>query len=227
MKMMIRSGMAIIFFAVLSSMMQPKPTRIVFFGDSITEAGAKPGGYIVRLQAALTAKEMASNYELIGAGIGGNKVYDLYLRMDTDVLAKNPDEVVIWIGVNDVWHKAGNGTGTDADKFAKFYAAIIKKLQDKNIKVVLCTPATIGEKTDFTNQQDGDLNKYSQIIRELAKVYHCGLIDWREIFHDFNLKNNPGNKESGILTLDRVHLNEAGHQLVAEKILDFLLADRK
>jgi lysophospholipase L1-like esterase len=37
------------------------------------------------------------------------------------------------------------------------------------------------------------------------------------------LKNNPGNKESGILTLDRVHLNDNGNQLVADKMLEALL----
>jgi lysophospholipase L1-like esterase len=160
---------------------------------------------------------------LTGAGIGGNKVYDLYLRMDDDVLAKNPDVVIIWVGVNDVWHKVSFGTGTDADKFEKFYVAIINKLQAKKIRAILCTPATIGEKIDFTNQQDGDLNKYSQIIRDLAKNYHCGLLDLRDIFHTYELKNNPSNKEKGVLTVDGVHLNELGNQLVADKMLEVLM----
>ena len=77
--------------------------------------------------------------------------------------------VVIWVGVNDVWHKRTYGTGTDPDKFEKFYTAVLKKLQQKNIKVAICTPAAIGEKTDFSNELDGDLNKYSAIIRDIAK----------------------------------------------------------
>jgi hypothetical protein len=55
--------------------------------------------------------------------------------------------------------------GTDADKFEKFYQAIIDKLKAKNIKIILSTPAAIGEKTDFSNPQDGDMNEYSNIIR--------------------------------------------------------------
>lgn len=198
-----------------------KTQKVIFFGDSITQAGAKPGGYIVKMKDALAQKGIA-DYDLIGAGIGGNKVYDLYLRLEDDVLSQNPDIVFIWIGVNDVWHKVSAGTGTDPDKFEKFYTTIINKLLDKHIRVILCTPAVIGEKTDFTNQQDGDLNAYSQIIRNLAQKWHCGLVDLREIFHNYELKNNPGNKESGILTLDRVHLNEAGNQLVADKMLEAL-----
>jgi lysophospholipase L1-like esterase len=207
---------------ILTSL-RSKTQKVVFFGDSITQNGAKPGGYIVLIKTALEQKGIGSNYDLIGAGIGGNKVYDLYLRMDDDVLSQNPDVVFIWVGVNDVWHKATSGTGTDADKFDKFYEAIINKLLDRHIRTILVTPAVIGERTDFTNQQDGDLNAYSQIIRNLAQKYHCGLVDLREIFHNYELKNNPENKESGILTLDRVHLSDAGNQLVADKMLEVLL----
>jgi lysophospholipase L1-like esterase len=223
MKFVARYFSLIILLIALTSMFTQKITRVVFFGDSLTEAGVKPDGYITKIGEALQAKGLTNQYDLVGAGIGGNKIYDLYLRMEDDVLSKNPDIVFIWIGVNDVWHKQSYGTGTDADKFEKFYTAIILKLQSKNIKVILCTPAAIGEKFDFTNQQDGDLNKYSQIIRDLAKNHHCGLVDFRDIFHTYNQKNNPENKESGILTLDRVHLNPTGNQLVADKILEVLL----
>ena len=207
-----------------TSMMTQKPKRVIFFGDSITQMGVNPGGYIVKMGEMLEQKGLSKNYELIGAGVGGNKVYDLYLRLEDDVLSKNPDIVFIWVGVNDVWHKVSFGTGTDADKFEKFYTAIIKKLQDKGIRVILVTPACIGERTDFTNQQDGDLNKYAQIIRVLAKNYKCELVDLREAFLSYNLKNNPENKESGILTVDKVHLNPKGNELVADKMLEVLLS---
>lgn len=200
-----------------------KPTRVIFFGDSITRYGAMPGGYIVRMEDMLTKKGLANNYELIGAGIGGNKVYDLYLRMDDDVLSKRPDIVFIWIGVNDVWHKVTYGTGTDPDKFQAFYTAIINKLLDHHIRVILCTPAVIGEKNDFTNRSDGDLNAYSQIIRNLAQKFHCGLVDFHEIFHNYELQNNPNNAVDSVLTKDGVHLNDPGNQLVAEKMLEALL----
>jgi lysophospholipase L1-like esterase len=197
--------------------------RIVFFGDSITQAGVQPTGYITVLGDMIKQKGLQNRYELIGAGIGGNKVYDLYLRMDDDVLAKNPTTVVIWVGVNDVWHKKTSGTGTDAPKFEQFYNAIIKKLQAKNIKVVLCTPASIGEKTDFTNELDGDLNKYAAIIRGIAQKNNCELIDLRKTFLAYNLANNTENKEKGVLTIDGVHLNEKGNQLVAEEMMKALV----
>lgn len=219
-----RLVLSVSFIIAALSMTIQKKQRIVFFGDSITQTGVNPGGYITRMTETLNGKGLATQYELMGAGIGGNKVYDLYLRMDSDVLAKAPDVVVIWVGVNDVWHKSSFGTGTDPDKFEKFYTAIIKKLQAKNIRVFLATPAAIGERTDFSNPQDGDLNLYSNIIRRLAKTNTCGLIDLRKTFLDYNLKNNGENRESGILTTDRVHLNEAGNKLVADEMLKALVA---
>ena len=199
-----------------------KKAKVIFFGDSITQAGVQPNGYITKLTQLLTEKNKAAGYELVGAGISGNKVYDLFLRMDDDVISKKPDAVVIWVGVNDVWHKRTSGTGTDADKFERFYNAIIKKLKANNIAVFICTPAAIGEKTDFTNELDGDLNKYSEIIRNIAKNNNCPLIDLRKAFLSYNLANNKDNKESGILTSDRVHLNEKGNQFVADEMYKVL-----
>jgi lysophospholipase L1-like esterase len=196
--------------------------KILFFGDSITQQGAGVGGYIRQFDTLLIRQGLDKNYETIGAGISGNKIYDLYLRMEDDVLAKNPDAVVIYIGVNDVWHKRTSHTGTDADKFEKFYNAIIKKLQARNITVYLCTPATIGEKTDFTNEMDGDMNKYAGIVRNIAKNNNCELIDLRQAFLDYNKTHNPENKDRGILTVDGVHLNSTGNHFVAEKMMAVL-----
>lgn len=209
----------LLLLVLLFAFAPPKKKKIIFFGDSITELGARPGGYIVKMDSLLGVKNLKDNYELAGAGISGNKIYDLYLRLEDDVLSKNPDVVIIFIGVNDVWHKRTSGTGTDANKFEQFYSAILKKLTEKNIKVIVCTPAAIGEKTDVSNELDGDLNKYCNIIRNLAVKNNLTLIDLRKIFLEYNLKNNPENKDRGILTRDGVHFNEAGNEYVAEEML--------
>ena len=205
-------------FILLSFTNPPKKIKVLFFGDSITQAGVQPNGYIVKMDSIIRQSHLPDSIELTGAGIGGNKVYDLYLRMEEDVLKKNPDVVIIYVGINDVWHKASYGTGTDLDKFEKFYRAIIKRLQDKNIKVIVCTPSVIGEKNDNSNQQDGDLNQYSSSIRAIAKDLSLPVCDLRKAFTDYLKVNNPTNAEKGILTSDRVHLNEKGNLLVAEEM---------
>jgi lysophospholipase L1-like esterase len=203
---------------ILLSGMPAKKIKILFFGDSITQMGVNKGGYIDRINKSITDRGLDKKYQLIGAGIGGNKVYDLYLRMEDDVLAKKPNVVAIYIGINDVWHKT-SGVGTDIKKYEQFYVAIIRKLQKKKIRVVLCTPTVIGEKKNNANAQDADLNAYSDVIRRIATTYNCGLIDLRKAFADYELANNSSDKESGVLTTDRVHLNETGNQLVADEMI--------
>jgi lysophospholipase L1-like esterase len=201
---------------ILMSYKYDKRKKVVFFGDSITQAGINPGGYIRLIDTIIQKEGLKDNYELIGAGIGGNKIYDLYLRLETDVLERNPDIVIVYIGVNDVWHKMTGGTGTDYDKFGKFYDAVIKKIKASGAKIILATPAAIGERTDHTNQQDGDLNLYCNWIRKYASDNTLQLVDLRAGLIDYNLKHNLKNEERGILTSDRVHLNPTGQQFVAE-----------
>ncbi len=203
------------------SMMPAKKTKIVFFGDSITQMGVNNGGYIDRIQKSITASGKQTSYELIGAGVGGNKVYDLYLRMEEDVMAKKPNIVLIYVGINDVWHKT-SGIGTDIEKYEKFYVAIIKKLQAKKIKVVVCTPTVIGEKKNNVNPQDADLDAYSNVIRKLAQEHGCSLVDLRKAFAAYENENNKEDKESGLLTTDRVHLTDKGNQLVADEMMKVL-----
>lgn len=193
--------------------------KVIFFGDSITELGVKRDrfvGYILKMDSMLKVEKKNDEFELIGSGISGNKVYDLFLRMEDDVLSKNPDIVFIYVGVNDVWHKSLLGTGTDPDKFEKFYQAIINKLKSNNIKVVLCTPAVVGEKTDMSNPLDGDLNRYSNIIRDLATKNNLPVVDLRKKVLDYLKDHNPKNEERNILTYDRVHMNDKGNQFLAD-----------
>ncbi|HLW10113.1 MAG TPA: SGNH/GDSL hydrolase family protein [Fermentimonas sp.] len=202
---------------LISATEQKKPKRIIFFGDSITQAGVSPDGYISQLGNSLKMPD----YELIGAGIGGNKVYDLYLRMEEDVLLKKPDVVVVYIGINDVWHRL-QGTGTDYDKFIKFYQAIITKIENTGSKVILCTPTVIGEKQNGENPMDENLDKFGGAVRELAAKNALPLCDLRTLFINYEKEHNTKNLEKGVLTSDGVHLNKLGNKLVADSLLPFL-----
>lgn len=226
MKHLIKACM-ILSLGLMSFFVQPKKTKIVFFGDSITNQGAGKNGYIQKMDSLIKLQGLGDNFELVGAGISGNRIYDLYLRIENDVLDKKPDVVVIYIGINDVWHKTTSGTGTEPAKYEQFYRAIIKKLQAQNIKVIVCTPSVIGEKNDVTNLQDGDLNKYSNIVKSVAKSLSLPVCDLRTAFCDYLKANNPNNLEKGILTVDGVHLTGAGNLLVANTMWQTIYAATK
>jgi lysophospholipase L1-like esterase len=198
-----------------------KGERIVFLGDSITQAGAGPKGYVTLIRKDLQAKHPDLGIEVLGAGISGNKVPDLQRRVDKDVIARKPTLVVIYIGINDVWHGQGNpARGTSKDRFEAGLKEVIGKITPAGARVVLCTPSVIGEKPDGSNRNDAKLDEYADISRKVAKELKVPLCDLRKAFVGYLKEHNAGKKDRGILTRDTVHLNDAGNKFVAETILN-------
>lgn len=192
--------------------------NVVFFGDSITEAATGETGYITRLDRLLN-KDRANGFQLIGAGISGHKVPDLQKRLDRDVLAKDPKLVVIYIGINDVWHSL-SGKGTPVDQFRDGLVDIIQRIHAAGAGVILCTPSVIGERTDGGNELDAKLDEYASISREVAAGTGVRLVDLRQLFLRELKIINPDNDANGHLTTDGVHLNDAGNEFVQECLGD-------
>jgi len=200
-----------------------KGDRIVFLGDSITAGGVGAQGYITVMKNTLNEKQKDLAIELVGAGISGNKVPDLQKRVERDVVAKKPTIVFIYIGINDVWHGEKDPTrGTPKDKFETGLKEVIGKITAAGGQVVLCTPTVIGEKKDGANKLDAQLDEYAEISRKVAKELKLPVCDLRKAFVEHLKTSNAENKEAGILTTDRVHLNPAGNKLVAESMLKAL-----
>jgi lysophospholipase L1-like esterase len=200
-----------------------KGERIVFLGDSITQGGGGPKGYVTVIKNTLAEKYPDLGIEVVNAGISGNKVPNLQGRVDKDVIAKQPTVVVIYIGINDVWHgEKDPARGTTPEKFASGLEEVIGKCTAAGARVILCTPTVIGELKDGANKLDKQLDQYADISRGVATKLNLPLCDLRKAFLDHLAANNADNKEKGVLTTDRVHLNEAGNRLVAETMLPFL-----
>jgi lysophospholipase L1-like esterase len=198
--------------------------RIVFLGDSITQGGGGEKGYITLTQKGIDEKSKGLGITTVNAGISGNKVPDLQARLQKDVLDKKPTVVVIYIGINDVWHwrKNADGTmtgGTPLDKFEAGLKEIIGKIRGAGARVILCTPSVIGEKTDGSNERDTMLDEYAGVSRMVAKETGVQLHDLRKAFLDYLKVHNPEQKDRGILTGDSVHLNDAGNRFVADQML--------
>lgn len=192
--------------------------RIVFFGDSITEMGAAPGGYVSLVKDSL-ARSSAGTIEVLGAGISGNRVPDLLARIDRDVIARNPTLTVIYIGINDVWHWQSFNKGTPKAEYESGLKELITKIQSAGSRLILCTPSVIGEKRAGTNAMDTMLAEYAAISRSVARATGAELCDLQAAFADYLRTHNPQDAESGILTTDGVHLNTAGNRFVAEQML--------
>ncbi len=198
-----------------------KGDRIVFLGDSITQAGAGPNGYVTLVRKALEEKLPDLGIEVIGAGISGNRVPNLEARLDRDVIEKKPTIVVIYIGINDVWHSL-NGRGTPREEFEAGLKRIIAKINDAGARVILCTPSMIGEKTDGSNELDVMLAHYSATSRKVAVDTDSQLYDLRRRFLSHLRAHNPENVAKNVLTTDGVHLNAAGNEFVRDCMLEAL-----
>ncbi len=192
--------------------------RIVFLGDSITEAGVEPDGYVTLVRAAIEKKSASNTVEVIGAGVSGNKVPDLLARLDRDVLSKKPTLVVIYIGINDVWHWNRN-LGTPKAEFESGLKELVKRITTAGARVILCTPTVIGEKTAGGNEMDPMLEEYSEISRKVATETKSAMVELRQAFLDELKIRNTENQSEGILTSDGVHLNPAGNLFVAKQML--------
>jgi lysophospholipase L1-like esterase len=198
-----------------------KGERIVFLGDSITQAGAGPKGYVTVVREAIAGHHPDLGVEVIGAGISGNKVPDLEQRLERDVLSKKPTLVFIYIGINDVWHSQ-QGRGTSKEDYAAGLKRIIAAVRGAGARVVLCTPSVIGEKTDGSNPLDKMLDEYCEISRAVAAETQCQLLDLRKAFLAHLKQHNDKNADKNVLTTDGVHLNDAGNRFVAQQILHSL-----
>jgi lysophospholipase L1-like esterase len=101
------------------------PHRVVFLGDSITDAWSRPqfGGFF-------------PGKSYVNRGISGQTTPQMLLRMRPDVVALRPDAVVILAGTNDI---AGN-TGPETDEEIEGYLTSICELAEANrIHVVLAS----------------------------------------------------------------------------------------
>lgn len=201
---------------------------IIFLGDSITQAGVGPDGYVTLISDAILKAYPDLDIQVIGAGISGNKVPDLQARLDRDVLQKNPTIVVIYIGINDVWHwthpavRARGDSGTTREDFESGLYDIIGQIKEVGARVVLCTPSVIGEKPDGSNPSDSMLDAYAEISRQVAAETGSQLLDLRAEFIGYLKERNTENVSQGILTTDSVHLNQTGNRFVAGCVLEAL-----
>jgi len=212
-----------LFIIIFMSSCNGNKKQVVFLGDSITEEGRTLElGFINLLEESLDSEK----FNLIGKGISGDKVSDLLVRYENDVLAQNPDIVFIYIGINDVWHSYGVGKGSDIDFYEKGLRKIITDIKKRGAKIILCTPTVIGERVTFEDElevkRDQELDAFAGVVRNLSSEFNTELLDLRTIFKNYIVENNQNNDYQDFLTDDGVHLNDAGNKLIAENMLNYI-----
>lgn len=186
---------------------------IVCLGDSITQQGNRPNGYVGMFRAAVAAA--VAGGKVVGAGVSGNRVRDLLKRFDKDVAARKPTLVTVYIGINDVWH---GERGSTPEQYEADLTALLARIAAIGARAVVLTPTVIGEKKAGANKHDAQLDQYAEIARTVAAKASAPVVDLRRAFVAHLEANNAADAGKGVLTGDGVHLNAAGNRLIAQQL---------
>ncbi len=190
--------------------------KLAFLGDSITQFGfQQPAGYVNLV--ALALKDSGHEITVIPAGVSGNTSKDMLARLQKDVLDKKPDWMTLSCGVNDVWHGA---KGVDLETYKQNITSILDQCAAANIKVVILTSTMIHE--DPADPLNAQLVPYNDFLRQLAKDRKLPLADLNAAMQA-ELATRKAAAAPGargpLLTVDGVHMNAYGNQMMATGIL--------
>lgn len=205
---------------------------IVAFGDSTTASRQELRIYADRLQAEFPVEK--GTVKVINAGIGGNTTEMARARFEKDVLAHEPDLVIIQFGINDaavdVWKTPpATQSRVALSRYVENLRDLISTLRERQIDVILMTPNPLrwtekmlgmyGKAPYLPGDAEGfnvQLKQYVAEVRKLASVEGVTLIDVDRSFQEYG--QQPGQTVDDLL-LDGIHPNEAGHRLVADLLL--------
>ena len=187
--------------------------RILFQGDSITDAGRDKrnyhnmgNGYPKYAVEHITAAHPDADIEFINLGISGNRTDQLFDRLYNDAIALQPDIISILIGINDVWHRHGAARVATTDAQIELnYRTILNELRTKtNAKIMMLSPYLLD--CDDKDAIREDLKTVLPIIRKLAEEYADVYVPLDEYFEEA-LKTMP---EPRYYSADGVHPNQNG-----------------
>jgi lysophospholipase L1-like esterase len=207
--------------------------RIVMMGDSITQFGGPPKGYVTLVTESLDANFGAGSIEVINAGISGQKAPDMEARFQTDVLDRHPQLLTLSVGVNDVWHNFRNagwtarvatgdsGRGVALPDYVKDVEEMVTMAQRAGVKVVLLSPTLVYE--DLNCAENNRLTEYVHAEQAIASRTHATFVNLNEAFRKVIAQyQREAGKRNLLLTKDGVHMNDAGNALMADLVLKAL-----
>ena len=199
-----------------------KNDRILFDGDSITNAFRKPeeistsyrlgAGWVMLLAAQLQAEHPELCLQIENRGVSGNGVSDLSERWDADCLAWQPTVLNLLVGVNETLRRFNKGTDRTAAQFKAEYA----KLLDRTLaalpktRLILCEPFLV-EVGKVTAAWRADLRERQAVVRELAQEYAAVFVPLQQPLDEAAAQTDPAN-----WLFDGIHPHAAGQWLIMQ-----------
>lgn len=212
-----------------SNLQTPKKgLRILFQGDSITDASrdrgsyyanqgrGMGGGYVYQIVSHLLGQYPESDIQCYNRGISGHKVFQLADRWELDCLAIKPDVLSILIGVNDYWHMLNGHYNGTAQIYENDYRALLTQTKDKlpEVKLIIGEPFAVAGGSAI-NEKWGPFDDYRAIAKKLAEEFDAPFIPFHSLFAKA-LEHAP----ASYWCPDGVHPSIAGAHLMKEAWLD-------
>ena len=189
--------------AVFEKARRGEPVTVAAVGGSITAGGRQTqdpaNRYIEQVWKWFEVHFPNSKISFVNAGIGGTNSFYGAMRLQRDVLAKNPDLVIVEWAVNNL---------PDKD-FAESYEGVLRQL--------LQSPRNIAVIELFFMHKDGENAQMWQEI--LGRHYGLPMVSFRDAWFP---ELTSGRTQWDDLYADVVHPKDAGH-LLASKLLVKLL----
>ena len=196
-----------------------KNIRLLFQGDSITDAGRDKRnyhnlgpGYPKYASELIAEKYPDTSFEFINLGISGNRTGELFDRLYSDAISLQPDVISILIGINDVWHREPPlHIYTTDEQIELNYREILKRIKKETKAKILILAPYVLDAEDKVNLRKG-LETVLPIIEGLAKEYADAYVPLDVLFAKA-LETQP---VPMYYSSDGVHPNDNGAKFIAK-----------
>jgi len=212
-----------------------EPLTIVAFGASTTAPRGSLIVYAMLLEWELT--DEGRNVRVINAGKGSDNTVTARKRFEQDVLAHDPELVIIQLGINDsaidVWRGVTEPRVPIAD-YERNLEHLVTTLKDRGSKVILMTPTPLrwtdklkelyGKPPYDPGDPDGFsflLKEYAERCRQVAARQGVPLADSFRAFQEYGEVEGQAVDD---LLLDGMHPNDLGHEIEADLLLEQIRA---
>ncbi|QNE78664.1 GDSL family lipase [Streptomyces finlayi] len=191
--------------------------KILFIGDSITDAGrdhtdpaSLGNGYVREIARALDTG-VGPGTTVINQGISGHRVYDLESRWTTDVIDQRPTVVTVKIGINDTWRRYDSGLLSPVDEFEACLDRLLSRTtRDLAARLLVITPFLLPVLPGQEAWHE-DLSPRTEAVLRVARAHGAHLVR-----ADLLLPRAAEERGPAALAPDGVHPSPQGHQLLAD-----------
>lgn len=172
-----------------------EPGRVVFYGDSITDAWVRNGG------------KFFPGKPYVNRGISGQTTEQMVVRFRQDVVNLHPVAVVILAGTNDI---AGNTGPESPETIEDGFRSMVDLARANNIKIVLASvlPAARYPWRPGVPDPPGRIRALNDWLKSYAASQNLAYLDYYSAMADANGGMKPG------ISIDGVHPNAAGYAIM-------------